>query len=323
MKNIINKIAFFLLAFGAIATSCKDSSDWEPGPELADNVHGIHFNLDRSPQSLMLGPDDPSYLIVTLGRHGNKVASSLEVPVTILSADPGLFIPTSVTFAAGSAFAELKIEITLSDWESLSYSLKVDENQFSTYTKGVSFFNGEVFFDPGSVSPENIATYKQPSNVLARDLFMTTGRVDYTITQMSPKYEQLFDDYKEIWPYTHQVITVRSSATRLFVFTFYYTPNATWLHEPLDSEEGIFAMGPPNNGLCDVTFNIPRFTNRSNLPFSASGFASAAGGALIQEYRAFIQDPAGFTIIVDRDKAGVFWFRSKANPNDWFKCERN
>ncbi|MCL2502593.1 MAG: hypothetical protein FWE99_05615 [Bacteroidales bacterium] len=322
MKNKINKITIFLLALGAIVSSCKDSNDWSPGPELADNIHGIHFDLDRSPQSLMLGPDDPSYVIVTLGRHGNKVASALEVPVTTLSADPGLAIPASVTFAAGSAFAELKIEITLNDWESLSYSLRVDENQFSTYTKGSSFLSGEIFFDPGPITPENIATYKQPSNVLARELFVTNGRVNYNITQMSPRFVQLFDEYKEIWPYTHQVMTIRSSATRLFSITFHYAPNATWIHEPLDSEEGVFAMGPPNNSLCDITFNIIRHANRSNLPFSASGFATAAGGALIEEYRAFIQNPAGFTIIVDRDNEGVFWIRSKANPNEWFKCER-
>ena len=323
----MNKIAISLLiVFAAIITACN-KDDWKPGPKV--DVPGIYFDVARSQTSAMLGPDD-KFIVIVLGRDGNKSASALDVPITIVSADEGLSIPSKVTFVAGSAFAELKIEVTDEDWDEKSYSLEIDSKNYGPYTQGVTTISGEIFFDQGPVTPENIAKYKQPGDVLAHELFLNEGSAAYRITLMSQRLEDLFTEYREFWPFSHIVLQIPRSSTSFVCFTWHYTTGsdgnnpAVWYHENLVSQsQGITPMaGDGSNANSDVTFTIPTFTSRSNLAFSASGFASAAGGALVTSFRNFLQAPTGFTIIVDRDNQGTFWIRSKEDPTDWFVCVR-
>jgi hypothetical protein len=145
---------------------------------------------------------------------------------------------------------------------------------------------------------------------------------------MSSKLDAWFVDYSTYWLFTGLTIIMPYSSFR-FALTFNYAPvingisTSIWYHHPAGTDEGLIPLlAPENNPLSDVRFNIPTFTNRSNIPFSASGYASAAGGAIITEFRNWLQAPTGFTIIQDWDDKTIFWFRSKADPNDWFKAER-
>ena len=154
MKRII--VYFLLSAF--LLASC-DESDWSPGPQEPSSVLGVYFDMERSSASAQLGDGETSFTI-TLGRDGSRAAEPLVFPIIVEHADEGLSIPQSVTFAAGATSATLRIDITLADWEHLKYRLKVDPNQFGDYTLGSYSFAGEVFFDMGPVTAENISRYK-------------------------------------------------------------------------------------------------------------------------------------------------------------------
>ena len=332
----INRIAVFLLA-GFVLSCGDDNEPNEVNP-------GVYFDVALSPQTVEIDPlnADKDFFVLTLGRDESKADAVLQLPITVIQADEGLTIPQAVTFAAGEASAELIITVSLSkleDADVLAYSLEFDEKYFDPYSvKGFNRFDGEVFRVLGAVTPENIATYVQPSNVRSVEAFMNEGTARYNITLMSPRLEAWSEDYREKIPeFTHYSILLPRSTYQMS-FAVNYTTGGFWYQGPQNTiandGQGIIPMTDGGaNPLTDVTFDIPRSSGANPVPDNFN-HPDYWGG--VQSFFRFLHiltvdsqgEPiipngsAGFTIISDRDDETVFWFRSKAEPNDWFKCER-
>jgi hypothetical protein len=328
------KILFTFLLLGAMFFSCSNSDDWKPASQLGADNPGAYFDFNITSEAVMVEPYD-SYFTLTLVRAENKKSAAFQLPITVVQANSNFSIPTSVTFAAGATTAELKINITsaLVLGDCSSFAISFDDKFFDPWKANASnSFLGYVCVVEkptlGPVTPENISTYVQEPGVPSLSDFRNDGTARYHITLMSSKLNAWFADYSTHWSFTGLTIIMPYSSFR-FALTFNYAPisngvsTSIWYHQPTGTDEGLIPLlAPENNPLSDVRFNIPQFTNRSNIPFSASGFASAAGGAIITEFRNWLQAPTGFTIIQDWDDKTIFWFRSKADPNDWFKAER-
>ncbi len=329
MKNILNKTAIcLLLGFGVLATSCSSKDDWNPGPMPADNNPGVYFDMVLSPQSAEMDPLDPTNdnFSLILGRTATE--NALEVPITVLQADEGLTIPSTVVFAAGAATATFNIKVAVAEVQGvLSYALKFDDTYFNPYyIAGPNNFKGEVLV-PEEVTPDNIATYVQGANVKAAEAFLNGGTASYRITLMS----ELLDGWRQEYtnyastlakPFSHYSILLPRGEYQISMVAN-YTPTGLWyMGPPSGTTQGVFPMtGAGNNPLCDVSLAISR-SSSSGSP--SSGYNTAGTGA--HKFYSFLdqarEGASGFTIIRDRDNATIFWFRSKADPNNWFKCER-
>ena len=172
------------------------------------------------------------------------------------------------------------------------------------------------------INYETIATYLQSSSVNALEAFLNGGTARYQITLMSPKVEQWRQFYSTQFPtFSAYSISLPRGTYQLSVVAT-YTDGATWYRGPQEimtaGGQGIIPMtGAGHNPLSDVTFNITRSTVLTSVPAPPSGYNGASTGAI--SFMNFLGQAAGFTIIQD---GATFWFRSKADPNDWFVCVR-
>ena len=177
------------------------------------------------------------------------------------------------------------------------------------------FFTANCFVKVALVTPENIETFEQDPAVESFAAFLNGGTARYDITLMSSKLEAWRQSYETDFPTFIGYVFLLPRSTYQISLAAYYesTSNVWYMGPPSGTVEGIFPMeGGDNNPLSDVTFVIPRNSTGGTVP---TGYNS--GGAA--SFRALVQDTAGFTIIQD---GTTFWFRSKADPTDWFVCER-
>jgi len=349
MKNRIISCLAITLLLGFVA-SCDNNDDWKPGEFDAANP-GVFFDLTETTIRLIAQPyADPlvtsEQVVVTLGRDENKSGASLVLPISILNKHDALAIPQSVTFAAGSSTADLVIDVNHgAEGGVFPFLLEFDVAKFNPYlSNAYNQFNGEVLVLVPIV-PENIATYEQGATVRSHEAFLNGGNARYNPTLMSPRIAKLLEDYAEIIyehelnidtrpifnGFTLEIPSGNFSMGLIFSYTQITTNSAgthlfTWSHTPAAAGlPGLVMMREPDNPNSDVVFSIPTFTSRTGgIAFSASGFATAPGGSgpFMVAFRAFLQDPAGLTIIQCWQNPSKFWFRSKADPTDWIVFER-
>lgn len=165
MNNIYKIPTFLILGLCIImSVSCSDDDKWNPGPQIAADNPGVYFDKDN-PASFDIEVDDNNnlskdHIIVSLRRDASKAGSSVQVPITVLSADNNLSIPQSVQFDAGSDTAELKIAITRYEGKPLNFSLGIDDKYSTPYADGYYRYDGmikvlvlfSVTFTPGEYS---------------------------------------------------------------------------------------------------------------------------------------------------------------------------
>jgi len=167
---------------------------------------------------------------------------------------------------------------------------------------------------PPVITPENVVTYVQDPNVESLAAFLNGGTANYNITLMSAQLETWRQSYEAQFPEFEKYTIHMPRGDYQLSLTANYESGARWYMGPSSGTwQGIFPMQEPDhNPLCDMTFIIPRNSTTGTPP---TGYNS--GGAA--SFRAFVQIATGFTVLQD---VNTFWFRSKADPNDWFVCVR-
>ncbi|KAA6331599.1 hypothetical protein EZS27_019809 [termite gut metagenome] len=171
------------------------------------------------------------------------------------------------------------------------------------------------------VTPENISTYVPNANIDAlsafKDLKNAGSSTTVGITLMSSKLNAWRTTYAaEVPEFTDiQIMMPRSTYDISFVLRF--TNSGFWYWGPASTTPPTTGFNPMtgdgHNPLYEVSFSLAR-SSTTSTPTSYNQDPSKAAVS----FRTFLQQPEGFTILQD---GKTFWFRSNADPNDWFKTE--
>jgi hypothetical protein len=170
------------------------------------------------------------------------------------------------------------------------------------------------------VTTDNISTYVPDEDINAigafKDFKNTGSSTTVKTTLMSPKLDAWRTTYAaEVSEFTDiQIIMPRSTYDISFVLR--YNNGGLWYWGPATADTTGFnpMTGDGHNPLYEVSFSLTRSSTASSPPTSYNQDSSKAAVS----FRTFLQQPEGFTIIQD---GNAFWFRSNADPNDWFKTE--
>ncbi|MDR3366445.1 MAG: DUF4302 domain-containing protein [Prevotellaceae bacterium] len=173
-----------------------------------------------------------------------------------------------------------------------------------------------------AVSEENVATFVvDPSvNVIEAfryqrglDVYGIPKQITLNVTLMSPKLEA----WRAAFQAAHsdfdkfQLWMPRGSYD--FGAVVRYTNGGYWYWQAPAGEKAFNPVEEYPNSSYQVTLNLSYGTTSSNVP---AGYSSGAG---VGDFRKFLQQAEGFTLI---EGGGAFWFRSNKDPNDWFKAEK-
>ena len=143
IKTIYNIL--MMMAMVAFAASCDDKNDsnYEPGTPTAEGCLGVYFNSSNASERIFQ-PGEASEIEVSVSRL--KTESAADVPL-IVTADAGLNVPTTASFAAGQATTAIKITFSnLEPSRKYNYSITVGEDYADHYTvvEGTTVFKGYV-----------------------------------------------------------------------------------------------------------------------------------------------------------------------------------
>ena len=208
----------------------------------------------------------------------------------------------------------------LYDYETMgSYQFMFVVKAFGYPSIGVdpAYTGFKVKFEAPAITPANVSIYVPDATVDARYNFLNLmnynggTRSDYKITLGSSKVETLLTNLVTALPEITDIY-LYAPGTATYELRIRYTINVSgyllW-NCTIPS-----LTNPGNNPLTDV-----RITN-ANYTYSPTtwSYTTVTGNAAHSAFRSFIIQSTGFTILQDKE---VFWFRSIADPNDWFKCE--
>ena len=321
------KKLFTLLLLSAFIYSCDNSDTWSPPAPLGSDNPGAYFVI---PDRLAVAPED-TYFTLTLSRVYNT-NTALQIPITIVEDNPDLIIPTSVTFAAGSTIAELRIEVLTPPCDDypLFFTLEFDDRYFDPWRVGITnrFYGFVPLQRPPTRAPvtvDNIPWFVMEDDVDTFSIFHlprpapSAAARTFNLVLMSPRIYAWQEEHRIAEPtFSHFGIRIRRSAAQ-DSFTSFYTrpglPYGQFFWGQPDDNSGMFRQirtvdANPNT---DVTFVATRLSG-SNAPYG-----TAVGATLNVEFREWL-NTTRFRIIQDWcDPENVFWFRNKDNRHEWFK----
>lgn len=125
--------------------SCSSNDSYSPGAAKAEGSIDAYFDADNT-FAYTLSPDDEKKLTLTLSRRDS--VNEVTVPINVVNCDTSaIVIPSSVTFAAGKAQAELTITCEgLEEKKEYGFVIAVDEANADHYSiqNGSTRFEGSV-----------------------------------------------------------------------------------------------------------------------------------------------------------------------------------
>lgn len=125
MKRILNKLmCAVLLPLGALAVSCTESDNWEPGAPDVANCYDVFFPEQENTGDLEVDPN--ADLEFTYIAQRSNTDGAITVPVYLSTNTDGLYTVSPIEFADGED--ETSFTVTLSSESELStkYSLEID-----------------------------------------------------------------------------------------------------------------------------------------------------------------------------------------------------
>lgn len=125
MKRILNKLmCAALLPLGALAVSCTESDNWEPGAPDVANCYDVFFPEQENTGDLEVDPN--ADLEFTYIAQRSNTDGAITVPVYLSTNTDGLYSVSPIEFADGED--ETSFTVTLSSESELStkYSLEID-----------------------------------------------------------------------------------------------------------------------------------------------------------------------------------------------------
>jgi len=144
--NKIVTISAITLLFMASCSNWKDSEI--PSPEVSANSPAARF-ASTNPASFEIPPSNDMSFTLTVIRDSEAKANALDVPITIIS-DSAFTVPSTVSFAAGSATATLQIKIdpTATPGSTLPLAISLDNADANPYKAEYSSYYGKILISP-------------------------------------------------------------------------------------------------------------------------------------------------------------------------------
>ena len=181
MKKLFNISYIALFAVLALFSACTES-DYTPAPQPPVENNTYRFNVDIN-KSMVLNLSDTIF-VIEVERDSIADEETLELSV---KADPIFEIPTSVTFAAGEATAELVIGCSKLE-PFVSYAIEeiklADSNLVNPYEQTIPVISLNVYKEDYVVVAKGI--YMFPANVFGPGV----GRYAYL------DYSEFLDNYR-------------------------------------------------------------------------------------------------------------------------------
>ncbi|MDR2585936.1 MAG: DUF4302 domain-containing protein [Prevotellaceae bacterium] len=225
--------------------------------------------------------------------------------------------------SAGMTF-DKPVTVNLGDGNNLTFDgFKIqqgatfaDRTIMSNDPAGTLLFSIKLTLPGEPITPDNIVNYEPDPETNTVNAFLNLKNAGaasrYKITLMSTRLEAWRSNLMTLYPVLLEFRIEAPRSTYLLSITMfcedsgakYYYWNCTNGLTPLS--------GPGLNPYNDAAFAYSgaSVTSGWTAPFTAhADFVSL---------RTVIQAATGFTVLQDEN---VFWFRSNADPNDWFKCE--
>ena len=172
------------------------------------------------------------------------------------------------------------------------------------------------------VTVDNIATYMPDPDVNAIDAFLNlknTGSVSrYRMTLMSPMQKEWHDNLRINFPAYFDFCSIEAPRSTYDLSVIFNSSSGTVRYYCNGGGSGtagsgfIPMTGEGRNPLYDVYINVPSGSTIGSPP------AEYTTDTDFVNLRTFFRQATGFTVIRDGTS---FWFRSIADPNEWFKCE--
>jgi len=109
MKTI-NKFLYAMMALSVLALAgCSDEKEYEgPGVPDVEGCYGVYFpSQENTSSTLVMNPNDPTYLTITAARTNSSGA--ITVPVSVTYSDESVLSVTELTFADGQSESSLTL----------------------------------------------------------------------------------------------------------------------------------------------------------------------------------------------------------------------
>lgn len=129
-----------------LLSSCDDDDNYSPGPEAGENCPVVYFSADNETTIIFRSASDVRSVDIVVKRL--YAEGALQVPVDVVSSDPGLTIQQLASFGDGEDSAV--ITVTAPDDMALSqrynFSLSLPDEYVDPYRKvdGAGQFSGSV-----------------------------------------------------------------------------------------------------------------------------------------------------------------------------------
>jgi len=125
MKRILNKLmCAILLPLSALAVSCTESDNWEPGAPDVTGCYDVFFPEQENTGNLEVDPEDA--LTFTYTAHRGNAEGSIVVPVVISSNTDGLYTVSPIEFADGEDVTSFTVTLSSESEISKKYTLEID-----------------------------------------------------------------------------------------------------------------------------------------------------------------------------------------------------
>ena len=232
MKKLFNISYIALFAVLALFSACTESEEYTPGPQPPVANNGYRFNVDINSDKVLNLSD--TIFVIEVERDSIAFEETLELSV---KADPIFEIPTSVTFAAGEATAQLVIGCSKLE-PFVSYAIDeiklVDESLVNPYLQTLPVLSLNVYKEDYVVIAKGI--YMFPANVFGPGV----GRYAYL------EYSEFLDAYRlDGWgtgsPITFKVTDPETMAFKMtkevYATGYDYKPGAPMVAYVLEEED--------------------------------------------------------------------------------------
>lgn len=196
MKTLKKLMCAVLLPLSALAVSCTESDNWEPGTPEVENCYDVYFPEQENTGDMEIDPSAGmsfTYKVVRRNADGNIV-----VPVEVVQSTEGAFDVSPIEFADGEEETSFTIELSKDAEIGVKYSVIVnivDPNYSTQYTPG----------EPTSLSMS-----------ITRVKWLEVGFCDYTDDVMSSWYNFTFGgEYAGVTHPTYKVyVQVRDDSVK-------------------------------------------------------------------------------------------------------------
>lgn len=150
----------FALAFGLMAVSCSEFSDWTPGPADSDCGVAAYFPTQSSYRYIYGSDENPENMNIEVTVKRVNTAESVSIPLEVSASCEGFTAPAAVDFAAGESESTIALSckgIPQGVMQTVTLTLAADQTDI--YGPGVTSLSIEAIISEWKLISDNVTYY--------------------------------------------------------------------------------------------------------------------------------------------------------------------